>query len=113
MAEWIGEGDLHDRTYNSLLHKVTIDAFADNLQYVWRMYPTREYEEESTFDSSETWLSISIDIGFVGVATILFFLYAAFHKITVENDIRKQMVLNTKRLFVYCVPINHWEYILF
>jgi signal transduction histidine kinase len=99
--QFVGEGDFHEHSYDLLRHKVTIEGFERNGENVFSMYPTKEFQQEYYKSNRGEWFSLSIAIGTIVFATLLFVLYdATFRTLSAEKDIREQMVQNTKRLFV-------------
>ena len=94
-ANFIGDGDLHDEKYSSRAKHFKFDNFEGSVLYSVSVYPTDQYVAQ--FHTLGPVYASVMAVTIIIFTSIIFLLYDHFMN---RNAIEKELVINTKRLFV-------------
>jgi signal transduction histidine kinase/CheY-like chemotaxis protein len=94
LAEYLGLGDFHSSEHSSKGRTTEFNFFHDSVKYSVTIYPTDEYVEQYHTLGPIYAAVISV---FIIVASLLFYWYD--HHMN-RNAVERELVINTKRLFV-------------
>eukprot|EP00602_Paraphysomonas_sp_CaronLab_P002944 CAMPEP_0185031032 /NCGR_PEP_ID=MMETSP1103-20130426/18263_1 /TAXON_ID=36769 /ORGANISM="Paraphysomonas bandaiensis, Strain Caron Lab Isolate" /LENGTH=768 /DNA_ID=CAMNT_0027566387 /DNA_START=468 /DNA_END=2774 /DNA_ORIENTATION=- len=90
-----GSRDLHDRKYTSQGREFHITYFGGSVDYSISLYPTDEFVNQ--FRTQAPLYACIIAVSIILITSAIFFLYDCLMN---RQALRKELVINTKRLFV-------------